>query len=184
MGLDMYLEKRTYVKNWDHMKPSEKHQVLVKQGNKIREDIDPKKISYITEEVIYWRKANAIHKWFVDHVMDEEDQSGEWPVSKEKLKDLLELCKEVIANSKLVKGKIKNGRRINPKTKEWESILEDGEYIEDPSVAENLLPSKEGFFFGSTDYDEYYLREIIRTAEALEKVVENNSGEYFYQASW
>ena len=29
MGLDMYLEKRTYVKNWDHQTPEERHTVTV-----------------------------------------------------------------------------------------------------------------------------------------------------------
>ncbi len=29
MGLDMYLEKRTYVKQWDHQSAEEKHEVVV-----------------------------------------------------------------------------------------------------------------------------------------------------------
>ena len=29
MGLDMYLHKRTYVKNWDHMGPEDRHTITV-----------------------------------------------------------------------------------------------------------------------------------------------------------
>ena len=64
MGLDMYLSKKTYVKRWDHNRPEEQHEVTVRLGGVARKDIDPKKISYIEEEVGYWRKANQIHKWF------------------------------------------------------------------------------------------------------------------------
>ncbi len=30
MGLDMYLSKKTYVKNWDFQKKSERHTVTIK----------------------------------------------------------------------------------------------------------------------------------------------------------
>ena len=60
MGLDMYLHKKTYVKNWDHMKPEELHEITVKKGGKVRKDIKPDRINEVVEEVAYWRKANAI----------------------------------------------------------------------------------------------------------------------------
>ena len=37
------------------------------------------------EEVGYWRKANQIHKWFVDNVQDGVDDCGEYKVTKEQL---------------------------------------------------------------------------------------------------
>ena len=49
------------------------------------------------EEVYYWRKANAIHKWFVDNVQDGIDDC--WyhrPVTKEDLKTLADSCKVVL----------------------------------------------------------------------------------------
>ena len=69
MGLDMYLSKRTYVKNWDFMKPEELHEVLVTK-NGVEVGIKPQRVSEIVEEVGYWRKANAIHDWFVKNVQD------------------------------------------------------------------------------------------------------------------
>ena len=53
MGLDMYLHRKTYVKNWNHSEESEKHEVIVYKGGSVRKDIDPKKVSEITEEVGY-----------------------------------------------------------------------------------------------------------------------------------
>ena len=69
MGLDMTLSKKTYVQNWDFHKEKEKHTISIKKGGKVRKDIKSKRISYIVEEVMYWRKANAIHSWFVENCL-------------------------------------------------------------------------------------------------------------------
>lgn len=95
MGLDMYLSKKNYVKNWSYMKDEQKHKITVKLGGKTIKDIKPKRIAYITEEVMYWRKANHIHKWFVDNCQDGIDECQESYVSKEKLAELAALCEEV-----------------------------------------------------------------------------------------
>jgi hypothetical protein len=50
----------------------------------------------ISVTVAYWRKANAIHKWFVDNVQGGEDDCGEYPVSRYQLRELQALCKEII----------------------------------------------------------------------------------------
>ena len=84
MGLDMYLSKRTYVKNWDHQ--PNKHKVTVKLNNKIRKGI--------------------------------------------------------------------------------------------------------GFFFGNTEYDQYYYQECKETAETIRALLKEEEadgvyeGEFYYQASW
>ncbi len=96
MGLDMYLSKRTYVKRWDHQKPERQHEVIVNRGGKPREDIDSSRISEVIEQVMYWRKANHIHKWFVDNVQDGVDDCREYWVSEEQIKELLNLCEEVL----------------------------------------------------------------------------------------
>ena len=100
MGLDMYLEKRTYVKQWDHQSAEEKHEVAVTKGGQPT-NIDPKKIKYIIEEAGYWRKANQIHHWFVENVQNGVDNCGEYYVGSEKLTELLELCKKVEADHSL-----------------------------------------------------------------------------------
>jgi len=183
MGLDMYLNKKTYVKNWEHMKADRLHKITIKRGGKIRKEIKPERISYIIEEVAYWRKANAIHDWFIRECGDGDDDCRDMYVSSDDLKRLVETCKKVVAASKLVKGKIKNGYTYED-GKEV-PIMEDGEYIEDATVAKELLPTAEGFFFGSTDYDEYYLADVKETIAMLEPLLaEEGDGDYSYRASW
>ena len=193
MGLDMYLAKKMYVKNYDHMKPKDKHKVTVKLGGKLRKDINPDKVSYVTEEVMYWRKANHIHKWFVDNVQGGKDDCAEYFVSREQLEVLLADCKRVLASSKLIPGKVANGYRYGKNASgEYvkEAILEDGKVIEDPTAAQDILPCQEGFFFGHTEYDEWYLKAVEETVRVLEeelKVVEKADGwpaSYYYQSSW
>jgi hypothetical protein len=134
-------------------------------------------------EVGYWRKANAIHKWFVENVQDGEDDCRHAYVNREQLQELLDTCKKVKAASKLVDGKIKNGSQFT-KEKGWEPIMEDGQYIEDPTVAKELLPTQEGFFFGSTEYDQYYLQDIEETIAIIEEALAGEGGSFWYHSSW
>ena len=99
MGLDMYLSKKTYVKRWDHMTADELFTVSVKKGGKKYPSIDYKRVSYVVEEVAYWRKANAIHKWFVDNVQDGKDDCGHYYVEKDKLKELLTAINAVLGDN-------------------------------------------------------------------------------------
>lgn len=46
--------------------------------------------------VLYWRKTNCIHKWFVDHVQDVRDDCGTYDVEVEQLEELLATCEEVL----------------------------------------------------------------------------------------
>lgn len=61
------------------------------------------------------------------------------------------------------------------------------EVLADHSKAEKLLPPSSGFFFGSTDYDEWYYKDLENTVEMLEKIFGNSAYEGFdfqYQSSW
>ena len=155
MGLDMYLYKRTYVKNWEFMDESQKHRILIEKDGKVREDIKPERITYITEEVAYWRKFNALHAWFVENCQDGIDDCKEYYVSVEQLKELLSILQE-IDSSNLLK------------------------------TAEENLPTQSGFFFGGTEYDEYYFEEVKETIKTLESLLseENSDASYFYNSSW
>ena len=50
----------------------------------------------IFEQVGYWRKANAIHRWFVENVQDGDDDCGTYEVNKEQLEELKALCESVL----------------------------------------------------------------------------------------
>ena len=156
MGLDMYLSKKTYVKQWDHQSPEEKYDVVVTKGGEPVEGIKASRVKYIEEEIGYWRKANAIHKWFVDTVQEGEDDCGDYYVNDNELQTLLDLCKQVMDDFNQTGG-IK---------------------------AHELLPCQSGFFFGSTDYDEWYFKYIKLTILILEDALEDRGGEIYYTSSW
>jgi len=178
----MYLEKHNYVKNWDHDKPAEKHEITIKKGNLIRKDIKPNRISYVIEELGQWRKANAIHKWFVDNVQSGNDDCKIYYVGEDKLKKLLGSCNEVIKASKLVDGMVTNGSTF--KDGKQIPIKEKGKYIENSEVAMKLLPCAEGFFFGQYEYDEWYLDYIKYTKKVIASALKEKSGDIYYQSSW
>jgi hypothetical protein len=106
MGLDMYLEKKTYVKNWEHMTQANRHKVEVTKNGELVKHIKPERISYVIEEAGYWRKANQIHKWFEDKISDGEmDNCRHYYVSREALGALLDTVNKVLDGSKLVAGR-------------------------------------------------------------------------------
>ena len=96
MGLDMYLNKKTYVKQWDHQSPEEKYEVVVTKGGKPVDGIKASRVKYIEEEVGYWRKANQIHRWFVENVQNGVDNCGDYYVSQDKLTELKDICEHAL----------------------------------------------------------------------------------------
>lgn len=49
----------------------------------------------VEDEITYWRKANQIRGWFANNVDNFED-NGETVIPKEKVKELLTVCDEVL----------------------------------------------------------------------------------------
>lgn len=151
MGLDMYLTRKMYVKNWEHTPKQERFTVTVKRGGK---PVTLQNVKYIEEEVGYWRKANHIHAWFVDHVQGGKDDCNEYYVSKKQLAELLSLVNNVLANHDL---------------------------------APELLPTQSGFFFGDTNYSEYYFEDLELTKNIIESLLTGDTTsdrEIYYRSSW
>lgn len=151
MGLDMYLEKRTYVKNWEHNGPEGRHEISVKKGGKKHPHIKTHRISNIIEEVGYWRKFNALHNWFVNNVQEGEDNCEPHYVSLEKMEQLIKVLEKVVKNK---------------------------------AKASEELPTTSGFFFGGTEYDEYYFEDCKRTLKLMKQLVKEKGGDFYYQSSW
>jgi hypothetical protein len=90
MGLDMYLTAKRYVSDY------------IAEDNDLNEALKkvdaPYRIKLIEMEAMYWRKANAIHKWFVDNVQGGVDNCAEYFVERKLLQELLQVCKEVKAD--------------------------------------------------------------------------------------
>lgn len=188
MGLDMYLRRRKYIgANYEFRNVKGTIDITI-DGKKV--PIDFNKVSRIEEAVGYWRKANAIHNWFVNNVQEGVDDCKEYWVSIEKLQELLDLCKKVKDIAVIKEGQIQNGSTF--KDGKLVPIMEKGRYIENADEIETLLPVKDGFFFGSTAYDEWYIRDIEYTIQLLENLLEdekncNKDGfynDFYYSASW
>ena len=100
MGLDMYLNAKRYL--WSF--PADGPDATTAKAIAEMLGVPNTQIKQIEAEAMYWRKANAIHKWFVDNVQDGEDNCREYAVSREQLQELLDLILEAIdtKNSKLL----------------------------------------------------------------------------------
>jgi len=112
------------------------------------------------KEVGYWRKANAIHGWFVRNVQDDVDDCGKYPVSREKLQELFDLCKSVL-------------------------VVESGAVdAVNKKLAQEKLPPTKGFFFGMYEIGDYYIQDLKGTMEILEKVLASEDNDFYYCSSW
>lgn len=97
MGLDMYLERHKKAVEGYLGEDLDDMRMNNPKGYKFVEPYIIERGEYIkwkslSEEVGYWRKANAIHRWFVDEVQGGVDDCDCYTVSKEQLEDLLDTC--------------------------------------------------------------------------------------------
>ncbi len=183
MGLDMYLEASFSTRAYE--KPTDQDYADMREGKEVKvgrsmeledaiaaigfEDAPIQHqwnhFQYVFP-IITWRKANAIHKFFVDEVQDGNDNCERHYVSRETLQELLD--------------------RIT-------TILDIKTPVAREMKAEELLPTDiEGCFFGSKEYDDWYYKDLENTKKILEKVFEYEenaeSGKcfdsFYYQSSW
>jgi len=167
MGLDMYLERhrsgygKNLSQNFDDYKSD-------KFGRSNRVEIK--------ENCGYWRKANAIHKWFVDKVQDGNDDCREYDVSVEELKTLRDTCKKIIDKM--------DGVRFYIPDELWKTLLAgDERHKEDcKQVNEPYKPVKriKEFIFKKSKIASYYDNETngiyhysIDVGKELDKLIKD-----------
>ena len=157
MGLDMYLYADIYVSKEKFVGP--RAYVENPAYDKILQALDLAPIDIdggmkVQANIGYWRKANAIHMWFVNECAGGIDECQEINVYQDKLVELQTKCKRVLD-------------------------------ADDPLVADAVLPTGAGFFFGSLLYDEWYYKDLTYTIELIDKAVALPSTDNFiYRASW
>lgn len=161
MGLDMYLSKKTYVKQWDHQSAEEKFEVTVTKGGNEYESIKSSRVKYIEEEVAYWRKANQIHNWFVQNVQEGEDNCKEYYVDVDDMMNLLDVCKQVKADSSKA-----------------ETLLppQSGFFFGGTEIDE--------YYMQDIDYTIEVLEGLLKETYKTKDGKEYFSGEFYYQSSW
>lgn len=178
MGLDMYMYKTKKIDGFtaedyekinavieNQVETEEDLKIIdleketgIKGANALLESVNLRGSAFtwysIFNDVGYWRKANQIHKWFVENVQEGIDNCQLSMVTKDKLEELYEIVNEV---------------------------------KDDSYKAAELLPTASGFFFGSTEYGEWYQEDVKTTLTILETLL--NSTDFdneviFYQSSW
>jgi hypothetical protein len=105
MGLDMYLKAKQYT--WVSAYENEPGYMERKHNSiesAVRDIALPKEFDTYGTRVLsctamYWRKANQIHKWFVDNVQNGEDDCGSYYVSIDDLKALVSAIDLALANT-------------------------------------------------------------------------------------
>lgn len=188
MGLDMYLDKLP--------------------RNKTREELDAE-----SEAVACWRKVNWLHGYIVRTFADGVDECQPIELGRNDVEIILAQCIEaadVLSGKRLIPQKENgivdykrvyvddtdkepfiieaSGGKLKDKAA-LEAKLDEGYFKVEPSAKEQLdaaLPPERGFFFGSYDYDNYYVWDVFETIEMLEKVLAewDDNYRYVYQASW
>lgn len=56
--------------------------------------------------------------------------------------------------------------------------------LQDTSKAQDLLPPTSGFFFGSTEVDEYYFSDLQDTVKIIDNALSSRKRKFIYRASW
>jgi len=98
MGLDMYLARKIHIANYEHDPVGQVLSKAIMDALGVKnQDAYKDGTLEVTLPAAYWRKANAIHAWFVKNVQDGEDDCREYDVDKSQLTTLRDTCADVLA---------------------------------------------------------------------------------------
>lgn len=159
MGLDMYLSRNKYVSVYDFKK----------------HDCKAKKVEIITK--LHFADGDTqTQTEFVEnptHCAKFELPVAYWRKANQIHNYFVQECGNGDDNCKPIHVR---GSQLKELVERCKKILDN------PSLAKELLPTKAGFFFGSTDYDEYYMDDLKDTLEQLKDC--DFDEDYTYNASW
>lgn len=102
-------------------------------------------------ETAYFRKVNCLYGYFEDKMEDERLSF----VEEYDVVDIINRAESIIQKAK-------------EKPNDWQEFAED------------TLPTCSGFFFGSTDYDEWYLKGLEEIIDKLSSVLANWDDDSIY----
>jgi hypothetical protein len=146
------------------------------------------------ENIGYWRKANAVHGWFVRECADGVDECQEIRVSHDQLRQLRADCNHALANRETA---VPNDESAIVKTEPvgsgadilkfiMDNMKLEQEKIGTTLVSDDPLQPTSGFFFGSTEKDEWYYNDLLETIDIIDNALSYDSEQWevIYQASW
>lgn len=156
MGLDMYLYKNTYIGN-QYRSPEQI--VTLNIPNNQEGVIFPIKKNQIKSERISSIEENVAYWRKANHIHNwfvENVQEGE------------DDCKKYYVSREQIQELIDLCKQV----------------LDNKEKAEELLPTQSGFFFGGTEYDEWYFQDLEDTIKQLTPLLEETEGDFYYQSSW
>ena len=154
----------------------------------------------IFTEAAYWRKVNAVHRWFVHTVQGGEDDCRLSLVHADDLRALRSRAQLIWLAHADTEGL--PFRSLSPELvhQYTQCVLDDGapmrerllaaralETQESGTMARILLPPQSGVFFGSTDVDRWYYSDLVGTIKQLKDVLNTTDWDHevvFYHSSW
>lgn len=107
-------------------------------------------------EKFYFRKVNCLYGYCIDNNLF-EDYGRLALIDHEQMVDILNRAKEILSQP----------------TKE-----------EQLKKGEELLPTEDGFFFGNTDYNDYYLQDIEEVRDKFKGMLDEWNDAYAVIFSW
>lgn len=160
MGLDMYLWNKKYLDVYDFKKEKDYRakKIKVKVETEFA-DGEVKTVEYETDKIEHSAELLLPYAYW-----RKANQIHRWILENTNQED--DDCRKIYIDG--------------DKLKELVAVCE--EVLADHSKAPELLPTQEGFFFGSYEYDEWYFQDLENTIRQLKDVKEDE--EYVYQASW
>ena len=187
MGLDMYVNirhkdtqsKLDAYEAWEQKYSYEEFQQLTEEQREEWRNSEPEyDDNMYGKELMYWRKANQIHNWFVQNCQNGVDDCGRYVITVADLKKLKELCEKILTMTEIkqeLRPTYPNGWFEEPVY-----VMQDVRLltVEGVKFASEHLPSRSGFFFGNTDYDDNYVWALENTIEQIDDTLDTLNCEY------
>jgi hypothetical protein len=193
VGLDMYLSAKRFASGYEFL-PEEKQELYKKittlAGIKGTEHAQ---FAEISVTIGYWRKANAIHGWFVRELADGKDECQRIYVTRENLETLRAEClkgltqkPEVLVPAVSTTVTVDMGQTTDPMTAmvDMMKVQAHAHEFNDETDNDPLRPIK-GYFFGGTVKDEWYYEDLSETVRICDEALAlTDDWTFEYQASW
>lgn len=165
MGLDQYLYAKKYISKADWNKAEENEAY-----DAISEAVVPASVRSLARDTMDFQSMEVsikVAQW------RKANQVHNWFV--ENVQDNEDDCKEYYVDRE----------QLQELLDICKSVLTD----RDLHTSEDILPTTAGFFYGSTDYDEWYYKDVEYTAMVLEKLLtdpylSNSHWSFYYNSSW
>lgn len=183
MGLDMYVtirhkdtqSKLDAYEAWENKYSYEEYERLTDEQKEEYRNSEPEyDDDMYGKQLMYWRKANQIHNWFVQNCQGGVDDCERYVITVADLLKLKELCEKILTMTEMRKEM----RYLSFGAREKEEV--DILYLTDEGIkfASEHLPTRDGFFFGLTEYDDCYVWDLENTVEQINAALDTLNCEY------